>query len=69
MKVPFINASQQEKISRSLKRNAVEKTIKSIAREKQIMYENMLRNRLKNQEPQPLHIIPELNFLGLWKWF
>ena len=29
MKVPFINASQQAKIGRSLKRNAVEKTIKS----------------------------------------
>ena len=65
MKVPVVNGSITQKIHNGLAKADKTKNGRMMAQEKRAMLEMA---REKAMPPQPLHLIPELNILGLPKW-
>ena len=66
MRIPFISKAQPSKFTRSLSKTDVIKNGKASAKETQMLFDFM---RESNEAPQPYHVMPELTFIGLWKWF
>ena len=65
MKVPAINGSVTQKIRNGIVRADKTRNGRIMAQERKAMLEMA---REKAMPPQPLHLIPELNILGLPKW-
>ncbi len=65
MRIPCVQGSMTAKVNNVLSKSG-KKSGKEIAKEKEAILEMA---RLKSEQPKPYHAMPELNFLGLWKWF